>query len=309
MRELYSKRRFRVMSSLVLELQRDALDKKIDVSDLLRKAKVVSKKLSIGEIEDWINNELSGYPADEDAIPEYREITGAVKVYNPYHGWQPLHFGDADLGENLSKRKISQAIGELVSIANSDKSGYLQVPFNQRTKNKLMSLMRVPLEPTLLVSDAQIYGILDAVRNEVLNWALDLESKGIIGDGMSFSKEERQAASQITYQVTNNIGSMENSQLQQNSAGATQTQNISILTADFSEFIQQLKSVIFELGLNQQDAAELEAEVLTIEHQVASPKPKQLIITESLKSVRSILEGITGSVLATGLLAQLASFI
>lgn len=297
------------MSGLVLELQRDALDKNIDVSDLLRKAKVVSKKLSICEIEDWINNELSGYSTVEDAIPEYREITGTVKVYNPYHGWQPLHFGDAYLGEDLSKRKISQAIGELVSIANNDKSGNLQVPFNQHTKNKLMSFMEIPLEPTLLVNNSQVYGVLDAVRNEVLNWALDLESKGIIGDGMSFSKEEKQVASQITYQVTNNIGSMENSQLQQNSAGATQTQNISQSTADLTEFIQQLKSAIHDLGLNQQDAAELEAELLTIEHQVASPKPKQLIITESLKSARSILEGITGSILATGLLAQLANFI
>ena len=63
------------------------------------------------------------------------------------------------------------------------------------------------------------------------------------------------------------------------------------------------------MALNQEDAAELEAEVLTIEHQVASPKPKQLIISESLKSARSILEGVTGSVLATGLLTQLASLI
>jgi hypothetical protein len=297
------------MSGLVLELQRDALDKKVDVSDLLRKAMVVSKKLSINEIEDWLSNELSGYPANEDIIPEYREITGMVKVYNPYDGWQPLYFGDANLGEELSKRKISQAIGELVAISNNDKSGSLQVPFNQHTKNKLMSLMDIALEPSLLVSDSQIYGILDAVRNQVLNWALDLESKGIIGDGMSFSSEEKKAASQITYQVTNNIGNMENSQLQQDSTGATQTQNITQSSADLTEFIKQLKASIHDLGLNQQDAAELEAEVLTIEHQVASPKPKQLIIFESMKSARSILEGITGSVLATGLLAQLTSLI
>lgn len=169
--------------------------------------------------------------------------------------------------------------------------------------------MDIALEPSLLVSDSQIYGILDAVRNQVLNWALDLESKGIIGDGMSFSSEEKKAASQITYQVTNNIGNMENSQLQQDSTGATQTQNITQSSADLTEFIKQLKASIHDLGLNQQDAAELEAEVLTIEHQVASPKPKQLIIFESMKSARSILEGITGSVLATGLLAQLTSLI
>lgn len=297
------------MSGLVLELQRDALDKNVDVSSLLRKAVVVSKKLGIREIETWINQELAGYPADEDAVPKYREVSGVVKVFNPYHGWQPLNFGNAELGEDLSKRKISQAIGELVAIAENDKSGNLQVPFSQHTKNALMKMMDIPLEPTLLVSDAQIHGILEAVRNEVLNWALDLETKGIVGDGMSFSKEEKAVASQITYQVTNNIGSMQNSQLQQDSAGATQTQHITQPEIDLSAFVAELKASIHDLGLNKDDAAELEAEVLTIEHQLGSPKPKSIIINESLKSARSIIEGITGSVLATGLLAQLTALV
>jgi hypothetical protein len=297
------------MSGLVLELQRDALDKNVDVSSLLRKAVLVSKKLGITEIETWINQELSGYPADEDAVPSYREVSGVIKVFNPYHGWQPLNFGNADLGEDLSKRKISQAIGELVAIAESEKSGNLQVPFSQHTKNALMKMMSVPLEPTLLVSDAQIHGILEAVRNEILNWALDLETKGIVGDGMSFSKEEKEVASQVTYQVTNNIGSMQNSQLQQDSAGASQTQNIALPSVDISSFIEELKASLNDLGLNSDDTAELEAEVLTIEHQLASPKPKNIIIGESLKSARSILEGITGSVLATGLLTQLMALV
>jgi hypothetical protein len=297
------------MSGLVLELQRDALDKNVDVSSLLRKAVLVSKKLGITEIETWINQELSGYPADEDAVPSYREVSGVIKVFNPYHGWQPLNFGNADLGEDLSKRKISQAIGELVTIAESEKSGNLQVPFSQHTKNALMKMMSVPLEPTLLVSDAQIHGILEAVRNEILNWALDLETKGIVGDGMSFSKEEKEVASQVTYQVTNNIGSMQNSQLQQDSAGASQTQNIALPSVDISSFIEELKASLNDLGLNSDDTAELEAEVLTIEHQLASPKPKNIIIGESLKSARSILEGITGSVLATGLLTQLMALV
>jgi hypothetical protein len=297
------------MSGLVLELQRDALDKNVDVSSLLRKAVLVSKKLGITEIETWINQELSGYSADEDAVPSYREVSGVIKVFNPYHGWQPLNFGNADLGEDLSKRKISQAIGELVAIAESEKSGNLQVPFSQHTKNALMKMMSVPLEPTLLVSDAQIHGILEAVRNEILNWALDLETKGIVGDGMSFSKEEKEVASQVTYQVTNNIGSMQNSQLQQDSAGASQTQNIALPSVDISSFIEELKASLNDLGLNSDDTAELEAEVLTIEHQLASPKPKNIIIGESLKSARSILEGITGSVLATGLLTQLMALV
>lgn len=297
------------MSGLVLELQKDALDKKVDVSDLLRKAMVVSKKLGVSEIQSWIEQELSGYSSDESSIPGYREVTGSVRVYNPYHGWQPLHFENAALGEGLSKRKISQAIGELVVFATDKNSSDLQVPFNQHTKNYLMKQMGVPLEPTLIVSDASIFGILDAVRTEVLNWALELESKGIIGDGMSFSTEEKKVASQVTYQITNNIGSMQNSQLQQDSAGAYQTQNISHAETDISSFIRDLKASMQNLELNSEKLLELEADVNSVENQLTSPNPKRVIIIESLKSVKNILEGATGSILATGLLSQFPSLL
>lgn len=95
------------MSGLILELQADALDPHTRVSDLLRKALVISKKLGIDEIEHWIVNELNGYSEHEE-IPAYRKIRGEVKVWNPYHGWQPLNFGNPEHGEALSSRTIGQ---------------------------------------------------------------------------------------------------------------------------------------------------------------------------------------------------------
>ena len=297
------------MSSLVLELQRDALDKSINVSDLLRKAMVVSKKLGINEIEEWISRELEGYPNDESEIPPYREITGQVMAYNPYHGWRPLHFANPELGDHLSKRKISQAVGQIDAIVNSDKSGELHVPFDNYSKNRLMNSMNIPLDVTFLVYDSDLHKILEGVRNEILNWALDLENRGIVGDGMRFSKEEKQTASQITYQITNNIGNMQNSQLQQGSSNSTQSLNVTQTSVDLADFIKELKKSIPDLNLGLEDLDELKAEVSTIEHQRSSPKPKNLIISESLKSIRNILEGVTGSIIATELLKQLASII
>lgn len=57
--------------SIVLELQREALDDKNQASSLLRKALVVAKKLRIKDFEDWANKELSGYLAT-DTVPQYR---------------------------------------------------------------------------------------------------------------------------------------------------------------------------------------------------------------------------------------------
>ncbi|MGL5667513.1 MAG: hypothetical protein ACRDD9_15435, partial [Shewanella sp.] len=175
------------------------------------------------------------------------------------------------------------------------------------SKNFLMSQMDVALEPTLLVGSPVLHGILDHVRNAVLDWALDLESRGIVGDGMSFSLQEKSTASQVTYQITNNIGSMQNSQIQQDSQGASQVQNITLEQADIMQFLDAIKSARDDLGLDQDSKDELDTEIATIELQLASPKPKKSIITESLKSTRNILEGITGSIIATALLTQLSA--
>ena len=79
------------MESLVLELQRKALSNETKVSALLRMALVVARKLDIGEFERWINLELNGYNNEnDDDVPQYRKFQAQLRVWNPYHGWQPL---------------------------------------------------------------------------------------------------------------------------------------------------------------------------------------------------------------------------
>jgi hypothetical protein len=46
---------------LILELRTDAMESKVAVSDLLRKALVLAEKLEITESQNWIGLELGGY--------------------------------------------------------------------------------------------------------------------------------------------------------------------------------------------------------------------------------------------------------
>ena len=71
------------MSSIVLQLQQESLDRSVSVTDLLRKSLVVSRKLKLREFEAWINAELIGY-GSQDEVPLYRKVKGSVKFFNPY---------------------------------------------------------------------------------------------------------------------------------------------------------------------------------------------------------------------------------
>ena len=101
------------MGSMILELQDDALDREVRVSDLLRKALVVARKLSLQEFQEWIEKELKGYPEGPENIPDYRMLYGKVRAWNPLRGWEPVFFENSEMGERLSQRKIAAPIAEL----------------------------------------------------------------------------------------------------------------------------------------------------------------------------------------------------
>ena len=86
------------MSSIVLELQQDLLDKNCDILQVLRKAHLIASKLKLAEFDMWIHSELNGYKTkNQDDVPDYRQIHGQVKAWNPYHGWIPVILQDAKI--------------------------------------------------------------------------------------------------------------------------------------------------------------------------------------------------------------------
>ena len=149
--------------------------------------------------------------------------------------------------------------------------------------------------------------ILDVVREMVLEWSLKLESDGIIGEGMSFSREEKHKAQSVTYYVKNYIhGNIEHSQVQVESVDSIQKGSFQEFdVSQLREVIKSLKDSLDKLGIEGEIKAELVSEIRTLESQADSPKPKTSIRRESLASVRKILEGAAGTLVASGLLDQI----
>ena len=59
--------------------------------------------------------------------------------------------------------------------------------------------------------------------------------------------------------------------------------------------------------LFRSNVQEVAADISTIESQIKSSRPKSIIIKESLKGIKTILEGAAGNILASMLLEKLAS--
>lgn len=297
------------MASLVEDLQQDALNHDVRVTELLQKSLVVATKLKLDELASWVRRELDGYGKEE--VPEYRVLHGSPQIFNPYRGYQPLHFGDVKEVKQFSKMHFNTPIGELEhDLVGARKSGSsaFQVSYSLGVEKMLMDAIEYRLQPSLHINASQFQRVLDAVRKIILEWSLKLEADGITGEGMSFSPKEKERAQAVTYNIKNYIqGNIQDSQIQIEAENSTQTKSVEFDVGQVTKLIEALKSTIDVVGIDQQGKQELQSEILTLEAQSKSPKPKNSIMAESLSSVRRILEGASGNLVASGLLNQIGT--
>ncbi|WP_410051984.1 hypothetical protein [Bradyrhizobium sp. SZCCHNRI1009] len=188
------------MATIVEKLQQAALDPKTPVSDLLRRVKYVAAKLGLGNIEDWVDHELNGYPTPP---PDYRRVHGRPMGRSPYRGWMPL----GGTTEPLSTIPVSQPVSALEALsASAATSGTLQIPYPDQICALLDQQNRVRgWNYCLEVPPSEPKRILDRVRTLVLEWALNLERTGIMGSEEGFDqtdkKKARAAATIVSHRV------------------------------------------------------------------------------------------------------------
>lgn len=296
--------------SLISELQQEALNEKASVVSLLRKALLVAQKLDFEDFADWVEKELEGYPEKGD-LPEYRRVRGIVRAGDMDRGFQTVHIPDAKLSERFSTMWMHNPIGELEDMLAAAKPGAeAMLFFSPKIEQQLMEAMNRRAQPSLHLQMSQLRKIVDAARTAILKWALRLEREGVLGENLSFTKKEKERASQTTVNIENYIGSMHQSQFQrdvQNSIQAITVNEIDLKAV--AALVAQIEQAVKGQQLGKDALAELHADLEAIKAQLASPKPKQSVVRECLGSIRRILEAAGGNLVASGLPSAIATLI
>jgi len=294
------------MPSLVDELQRDALDHRVRLSDLLRKAKTIAVKLDLPELEKWVQNELNGYQSGAD-VPDYRIVIGQVQGFNPYHGWRPVQFNDTVTEQKFTKRHITSQVAELESLVAKSSDGQLQVPLSAEAQHLLRNVTGFDFEFTTAMSASDVVGILDAVRNALLDWSLKLEKLGVRGEGMSFSDDERKKVHQT--QAVYNIGTIETFTGNMGSGSGNfsvegNTVNVTSKLA-IESLVRKIRDNETQLGLEPESTRELHQALDGLQTEIKATQPSAKRINGLLATIRGIAEKAAGSLVAQGILYEL----
>ncbi len=238
---------------IALQLQELAMDSGTHLPDLLRRALLVATKLNLTESKNWIMDELNGYK-DIERLPGYRRISGQLKIHNPFYGLTPFVISDTKLADAVRQVIVSESVESLQHLVREGSNAdTLAFPFSPEQEAILMRMQGGfdPLQPTREVGKSQIAAILEKIRTRILDWALSLEAEGILGEGVTFSKEEKERAQ------NNPSVHIENFQgvLGDVSGGnISQTMSMTIVPSQFSSLAQYLGSI----GVEKEDIALLE---------------------------------------------------
>jgi hypothetical protein len=291
--------------SLVDELVQLAQDEDTPLSELLRRTRVFAAKLKIPELEEWVKQETSGYDRENSEVPAYRRIPCELKAANLGRNWIPVIFRvDPVLAQHFRMVSLHQSVAELESLLASDHSTVLSANVSPGEYALLMEL-----NPQLgntqvrrFIGRASLKGVLEAVRNRVLDAALELGSKGVRGEGLSFSDEERAKAAGMGTSIVNHIygdnanvaatAHSPNSGVAFASGSATINQHIGNIQQGNPEVANAFKSMFEALktdaSLDAAKRAEAEQQLTFLAEQAAKPEQKR----QPLAVLRSVWAGI-----------------
>lgn len=289
------------MTGLILEIQQASLDASVPIENLLRRVKLAAAKLRLNDLEGWVNNELNGY---SDELPEYRKINGQPAAWNPYRGWLPI-MGDPTFIEALSVANIGQPIAGLSDLIKKEKTGELHFPIPAEVVSSLNDLLNFPTARIVIkIPRGAVIGVLDAVRNRVLEWSIEMERQGVLGEGMTFNTIEREAARSAMN--TYNIGTISN--FAGNMGSDNTSGNISLRSNDISDVKLLVDQISAELPRLMECGAGKDLPVLVdaMNIEIQSHQPDTRKMQGLVGDMRAALSGAAGNMLATGALSILS---
>ena len=176
-------RRQELGMNLLEQIRNEAVDGTVSLTCLLRKCQILASRLGNADLKRWVSCELNGYDIKMD-IPQYRRLRAdSFGTFRGYGGQTesnvpiPTCKLPDEIAEHLNEASFVQGVGFLEHLLRNADHGQIPAPWPtdviaayQGCFYKGLNL----IEAHRLVSQAAVTGILETVRNRVLEFVLEL---------------------------------------------------------------------------------------------------------------------------------------
>lgn len=207
--------------NLLREIQSDLVNETASLANTLRKAKILANQIELPELREWVDFELSGYHNVEN-VPEYRQIS-SIPVCTVTNGRMilkktplPLVNLPDHVKDIADQFYFLWGVRQLESMMPGES---LNMPWPQ----ELLTVVRehvkwegggVIISVSTPISTHSVQGVLDQIKNRLLDFVLGLQEHNIIPENMKNQTEAKETVRNTfnTYIIgdQNNVASGEN---------------------------------------------------------------------------------------------------
>ena len=243
--------------NLLEEIRSDLVNESASLSNTLRKAKILANAIGLPEFREWVEYELNGYEGvGLENVPKYRHFkpTNFGTFFGPLQSMtKNLVLPTIGLPDYLREFAENQyflhGVGELEALKSN--SG-----LKQKWPQEMVMLARehIALSGNMVLVDAQqpipshlIAGILDQIKNKLLDFVLGLQESNITSEDL----EKRTVAPEVARSTFNTyiIGDQNTV-----ASGENVTQRIrTVQKGDTGSLLNFLR----ELNLDEEDVREI----------------------------------------------------
>lgn len=208
-----------VAPSLVDQIEQDALDSKVSVSDALRKCVALGGRAHSEELRTWASQELRGY-AEDDELPDYRVIQAPIALEAALMGGivsnQPISASQLPdiVQEKVSETlKIQHSVAEIDDFANNaaarGEAAKFSLPKGAEIARYMNHKSGDPSQQITsiywMVSPSTLRGIVDQVRTRLVELVAELRDQMEKGEDIPSPEAAANAVSVAVYGRGNRI--------------------------------------------------------------------------------------------------------
>lgn len=175
--------------SLINEIKSELTSQTVPIADTLRKAKILASQIKLEEFKQWLKYELDGYP-NKQSLPEYRKMMAHnIGTFSgPFNSMaRNVPIPTANLPESVKefaeRMAFFDGVGELEAMLKV-KGDRLERRWPAEAI--ILARDRVTLSGGMVLVDASqpigkhmIAGIIDSVKNRLLDFVLAIEESNI----------------------------------------------------------------------------------------------------------------------------------
>jgi hypothetical protein len=284
--------------SLLRDIQSDLAKQGGDITNVLRKCKILASRLRSKEFANWVDWELSGYP-DSQPTPDYRKLGWNCYVNFMNRVWRysklpvPLFVVPEQFRDGFQRHEFRDGIAKIGPFI--DNGCHIDRPeLAALIEGKMcpgMSCQAVWME----ISGAEFAQLISAIKNRILDFVLQIELENPDA-GEAPANTQPVPNEKLQPLVNNFFGAVGN--VAQNAQHFSQSANSGIQTQELIKFVAELTEHLHELNLDERQKQRAEAQIMTIKTEL-NAEPDSVIVAQAGRTLRSITEGAIGSLLAT----------